>query len=171
MQSIVSFQGLCNFLTYMPRKPHKWGVILYQLCVKLHLSGKQFSMDFEPSLAHDLSSNSTRVGPLVACFRLINRISEKAWCSLHIAMDSAFSREATFTWLQSKAAFVTCAIASSTYRQTGMLTLGLEDNHWREVYSFLFCVVFCCSILLHLCFPLWAMLLSNIFFSSMLFFM
>lgn len=132
---MLSFQGWCEFKGYMPRKPHKWGVVLYQLCVRLRLSGKPYSMDFEPSMADDIHSESTRSGPLVAAFRLVERMQKHAWCSLHIAMDSAFSKPETFSWLSSQALYCSCAIASGMYAPTSMLSLGLEDDHCRLFYS------------------------------------
>ena len=94
-----------------------------------------YSMDFEPSLAHNLASKSTRVGPLVAAFRLVDRCNAHSWCPVHLAIDSAFAGESTFNWLQSRAAYVTCAIASGGYGPTSMLTLGLADDFWRLFYS------------------------------------
>ena len=133
---MLSYKGTdCLSLMYIPRKPHKWGVILYQLVVRLQLSGKAFSIDFEPSLAHGSMSETTQTSPLLAAFRLLDRAAKKSWCSRHIAMDSAFSKEETFTWLLTKASYVTCALSKKNFKYTSLLTMGLKDNEWMLFYS------------------------------------
>ena len=139
-ESMLAFVGDCPFKVYMPRKPHKWGILLYNMCVKLALSRKPFMVDFEPNMSPLAVEDAELVGPCQAMFKLVERAVPPLLAAdkkLHLAVDSAFGTEQTFVWLESRATHVTAALAASRFGSDRLevLTHGLPEDHWRLFHA------------------------------------
>lgn len=48
----------------MARKPHKWGIILYNMAAKLPLSRKPYLFDFEANMSPTCSQDTSRTSPI-----------------------------------------------------------------------------------------------------------
>ena len=143
-ETILAFEGdksKCDFKIYMPRKPHKWGILVYGLVVKLELSKKPFIIDFEPHM-FDKDVQAQRVSPLHALYTIIDRNVTNLCDKLHLAVDSAFGTTEMFNLLTSKATYVTASITQAKFGQDAsgkdrlsVLSHQLPTDHYRLFYS------------------------------------